>query len=75
MTLDVATVLKAVESWPLEDRLELLDRLCEGLPDDDGPPPSDAWKAELDRRLKLSEAHPEAARPWDEVYAELRGRR
>ncbi len=75
MTLDLATVLKVVEAWPEEDRRELIGRVADGLPQaDDGPPPSDAWKAELDRRLELSEAHPELARPWDEVYAELRRR-
>ena len=76
MTLDLATVLRAVETWPEADRRELCDRLADGLPDeDDGPPLSDALKAELDRRLALSEAHPDLARPWDEVYAELKVRR
>lgn len=74
MTLDLATVLKAVESWSVEDRRELVDRVAEGLPDEHEPL-SDELKAELDRRIALSEAHPEAARPWDEVYAELRSRK
>ncbi len=75
MILDMETVLKAVEQWPAAARRELLDRLADGLPDDDdGGPLSDELRAELDRRLALYQDNPTAGEPWEVVYARLRSR-
>lgn len=75
MTLDLATVPRAVQTWPAEDRQALLDHLAGGLEADGGPPLSDELKAELDRRIALYRGNPLAGEPWDVVYARLTARK
>ena len=36
--MDLRTVLTAVESWPVEDRLRLIEAVWDGLADGDGVP-------------------------------------
>ena len=71
MTLDLETVVKAVEGWSVEDRRELIDRLADGLPDENGAGPevTPELLAELDRRIADIEANPDDVYTWDEVMA------
>lgn len=74
--MDLQTILSAVESWSPKERLELIDRLWEGLPDGDRPEGvlNDEQRHDLDRRLAAAERDPDAGAPWNEVQARLRRR-
>ncbi len=51
---------------------DLWDRIAEH-PDD--VEVSEAWRAELDRRMSAHQADPSAAIPWEQVKANLLARR
>ncbi len=52
----------------VEDQLELVTVLWDDIVKRNVvPPPTDAQKAELDRRLADHEANPDDVVPWDEV--------
>ena len=70
MTLDLATVLKAVKGWPEADRRELRKRLARRAADD-GPAPTPELLAELDRRVADSEADPGDVVTWDEIMTHV----
>lgn len=59
--------------WELEadERAEVLARLSA---DQTPPPLSPEQERELDEALREHEENPGAARPWNEVYAELRAK-
>jgi putative addiction module component (TIGR02574 family) len=57
-----------VRKLPLEEQLELVEALWDSIGDRNAVPgPTDAQKAELDRRLADHAANPEDLVPWDEV--------
>ncbi len=57
-----------VRNLPLEEQLELVEALWDSIGDRNAVPgPTDAQKAELDRRLADHAANPEDVVPWDEV--------
>ena len=69
--MDLQTVLAEVESWPIEDRLRLVERIWEGLgerADESGL--TEAQRAEIDRRLADDDASPDDVFSWEEVKAE-----
>jgi putative addiction module component (TIGR02574 family) len=73
--MDLETVLAEVRSWPVEDRIRLMEEIREGLADEGHEPElSDELKAELDRRLAAHRANPDAAIPWEQVEAEALAR-
>ena len=73
--MDLETVLAEVRSWPVEDRIRLMEEIREGLADEGHEPElSDELKAELDRRLAAHLANPDAAIPWEQVEAEALAR-
>ena len=58
-----------------EQRLRLLEELCESLNRDPSLVPlTEAQRQELDRRLDDLESDELAGIPWDEVLAKIRGR-
>jgi putative addiction module component (TIGR02574 family) len=65
-----AEIARLAEALSAQDRLALIDRLCSGLADEDMPL-TPAQVAELRRRDARFDAELAAARPWDEVLAEL----
>lgn len=72
--MDVATVMKEVGNWPVEDRLQLIEQVWGSL--SDHPPEialSDAQRQDLQRRLDAYRDDPKAGSPWEEVEARLRG--
>ena len=76
--MDLQTVLSAVESWPAEDRLRLIEEVWETLEADSAAPGSltEAQKNDLQRRLDAYRDHPRAGSTWEEVKARLQeGRR
>lgn len=59
---------------PPNERLQLVEAIWDSfLEAPEAVPVSDAVREELDRRLAAYYADPTAARPWDEVRAELFG--
>lgn len=57
----------------VQQRIELIGELWDGIPDSiDMLPVPDWHREELDRRLSAADADPDAAVPWDEVKGRLR---
>ena len=57
----------------VQQRIELIGQLWDGIPDSIEALPVPDWhREELDRRLALAEANPDAAIPWEEVKRQLR---
>lgn len=72
MSADVAAVLAAAESLPVEQRRELVELLAAGLDDDEAVPPlSDAWRRVIAARLADYDAGRGVAVPWSEVRVRL----
>jgi putative addiction module component (TIGR02574 family) len=73
--MDLLTVLREVDSWPVEDRVRLVQELWDRLVDQGHEPGlTDEMKVEVDRRLAAHRANPKAAIPWEEVEAEALAR-
>lgn len=73
--MDLQTVLTAVDSWPAEDRLRLIEAVWDRLaanPEAVGL--TVPQKQDLQRRLDAYRDDPKAGSPWDEVKARLQGR-
>ena len=69
---DLASILEL----PPEERLRLIEAIWDSLTEvPEAVPVSDELKAELDRRLDSYYANRSAVRPWDDVRAELFGRK
>ena len=57
--MDMATVLQEIDSWPVEDRIRLVQAVWDRLVDVGAHPEvTEAQKADLDRRLAALEANP-----------------
>lgn len=57
----------------VQQRIELIGELWDGIPDSIEALPVPDWhREELDRRLAAAETDPDAAVPWDEVKKRLR---
>ena len=70
--MDVNTVLREVEKWPVEDQVQLAQQLWDRLEDQAYPPDlTDDEKAELDRRLNEHEMNPTAGSSWEQVKSRL----
>jgi putative addiction module component (TIGR02574 family) len=69
--MDLQSVLAQVESWPVKDRLRLMEQIWDGLlGQGDEPGLSEDQKAEIDRRLAEDDASPDDVVAWEEVRAE-----
>jgi putative addiction module component (TIGR02574 family) len=67
--LDRKEVLAIIESWPVEERLSLVQEVCDRIAPEEGASGlTDELKAELDRRVLAFRANPERAVPWEKVY-------
>ncbi len=68
--MDYQTVLNEVESWPVDDRVRLVQDVWDRLADQDYEPELTAEiKAELDRRIEELDRNPAAGIPWEAVKA------
>jgi len=68
--MDLQTVLATVDSWPVEDRLRLMEAIWDRLIDQGYEPDlTPEMKAELDRRLDALDKKPGAVTPWEVVEA------
>ena len=73
--MDMQTVLAEIDSWPIEDRIQLVQEIWDRLADRVHEPGlSDEMRAEIDRRLAAHAVNPEAAIPWEQVESEALSR-
>jgi putative addiction module component (TIGR02574 family) len=72
--MDLQTVLTAVEAWPAEDRLRLIEEVWDSLADaPEAARLTEAQEQDLQRRLDAYRDTPKAGSSWEEVKARLRG--
>jgi putative addiction module component (TIGR02574 family) len=70
--MDLQTVLAAVQSWPAEDRLELIERVWEGLAATSvASDLTETQKLDLQQRLDAYRDDPKAGSTWEEVKTRL----
>ena len=73
--MDLQTVLNVIDSWPVEDRIQLVQEVWDRLADQGNEPGlGEEEKAELDRRVAEDDATPDDVVPWGEVKAEALAR-
>lgn len=73
--MEMAAILREVDSWPPEDRIRLVQEVWDRLVDrGDEPGLTEELKAELDRRLADDEAAPDDVVPWEQAKAEALAR-
>jgi putative addiction module component (TIGR02574 family) len=73
--MDYQAVLSEVESWPVDDRIRLVQDVWDRLVDQGYEPElTEEMKAELDRRIEEMDQNPELGVPWEEVKARVLGR-
>ena len=69
------TLLEQARKLSVDEQLALVEALWNDLAGRDAVPlPTDAQKAELDRRLAAHEANPADVVPWNEVKTEALSR-
>jgi putative addiction module component (TIGR02574 family) len=69
--MDLPSVLREVDAWPVEDRMLLIQQLWDRLADQGYEP--EVWedlRDELDRRIAADEAAPDEVVSWEEVKTE-----
>ena len=72
--MDLQTVLAAVESWPADDRLRLIERVWDSLAaTPEGAGLTESQTLDLQRRLDAYRDNPKAGSPWEDVKARLQG--
>jgi len=72
--VDLNTVLREVETWTIDDQVQLVQRLWDRLEDQGYEPElTDGQKAELDRRLAAYEENSDVGSSWEKVKARLWG--
>ena len=73
--MDLKALLDEVDSWPVEDRIRLVQEVWDRLVDrGDEPGLTPEQTAELDRRLAEDDAAPDDVVPWEHVKAEALAR-
>jgi putative addiction module component (TIGR02574 family) len=63
-----------IEQLTVPQRLDLMSRLWDSIPDTPEEMPFPDWhRQELERRLERADSEPETAVPWEQVRTRLRG--
>lgn len=71
--MDLQTVLTAVESWPVEDRLRLMEEIWDRLADRGYEPElTGDLRAKLDRRSAALDANPDDVTTWEAIQEFVR---
>jgi putative addiction module component (TIGR02574 family) len=65
-------VFDAAQALPPNDRLRLIDALCDSFPPSEWPRPSEEWIGESERRSAAYDSGEMSASPWPEVRARAR---
>ena len=75
MSPQLPNVAEELLKTPLtvQQRLELIGELWDGIPDSINALPVPEWhREELERRLAAADADPDAAIPWEDIRRNLR---
>lgn len=74
--MDFQAVLSEIKSWPLEDRIQLIEEVWEDLDQaEERIPFSEEQLIELQRRMDANRANPDAGSSWEDVKARLLSKR
>jgi len=73
MTTETMDLLERVESLPIDLKIELVDKILEGLTPTQKEI-DERWKAEVERRVDDLESGKAKTIPGDEVFAKIRER-
>lgn len=73
MTADTMELLNRVESLPIDMKIELVDKILEGLSPTQKKM-DELWKVEVERRIDDFESGKAKTIPGDEVFAHIRER-
>lgn len=66
----------SIEDLSVAERLDLIERLCDSLPEQVEPDEIPAWHIPLlEERMKFMEANPGRGRPWREAMEDIRNYR
>lgn len=69
--MDPQSVLSLIHGWSVDDRLQLMEGIWDGLLREGHEPTlTEAQRAEIDDRIAEDDAEPDDVVPWDEVKAE-----
>lgn len=71
--MDKTAVLEAINSWPVEEQLELVDAVYDRLAAEGAIVPSPEQWAEIERRMAEHEADPSSALTREEFEARMQG--
>ncbi len=70
--MDYQSVLKEVDSWPIDDRFRLVQDVWDQLVKRGYEPDlTEGMESELDRRIEEMDRNPHAGVPWEEVKARV----
>ncbi len=70
---DRARTLREIQSWPVEEQVELFHDLWDRLLDSGWQPElNDELRADLDRRLDADAANPRDVVGWDQIVEHVR---
>jgi putative addiction module component (TIGR02574 family) len=73
--MDYQSVLNEVETWPIDDRIRLVQDVWDRLADQGFEPElTEEMKAELDRRIEEMDRNPNAGIPWEAAKARVLAR-
>ena len=71
--MDFSTTLNEIQSWPVDDQLELVQQVWDQIADSGKLPPlSDEQMAELDRRAAALDADPSSAVTWEDIVRHVK---
>ena len=76
ISMDLQAALHEIETWPVEDRIELVHRVWDGLIESGWQSElTEEQAAELDRRLKDLDEHPDNVVTWESILEYVRRKR
>ena len=71
--MDMAAVLREIDSWPVEVRIQFVQTVWDRIVEAGGEPPlTEAQQVELDRRLAALKAAPDEVATWEEILEHVR---
>jgi len=72
--VNAKNILAEVGSWPVNERLQLIEEIWEGIASaEEHTVLDEAMKHDLERRLEAYREQPTSGSPWHEVAARIRG--
>jgi len=72
--LNAKNIIAEVGSWPVNERLRLIEEIWEGIASaEEHTVLDEAMKRDLERRLEAYREQPRSGSPWHEVAARIRG--